>query len=172
MNAQATSTPIPLKKITTADIVGKDFLKTLPKGHELLYYVYGAVTGAVTKPSKHKQEQKLLLGRFEAVRISDRQVFTGERLYLPDNDYQEKLAAASGPDKDTGEIREPEFGFMIGWRPQSSSPTGYVFSCEPMTDTKAQDRLSNVRKLVSETDLLKRFNLPALSAPAKDDKKK
>lgn len=164
-------TPIPLKKITVAEVMTQEFMKgTKPTSHTLLMYIIGAVTGAVQKKSKHKEDQKLLLGRFEATRISDRQVFTAERLYLPDNDYQEQLAKASAPTAD-GEVNEVEFGFMIGWRPQSSSPTGYVFSVEPMTDTRAQDRLASVRKLVNETDLLKRFNLPALAAPTADKKK-
>lgn len=161
-------TPIPLKKITVAEVMSQEFMKSQkPKEHALLLYVIGAVTGAVSKPSKHKEDQKLLLGRFEATRIFDRQEFTAERLYLPDNDYQEQLAKACVTAD--GQVVEIEFGFMIGWRPQSSSPTGYVFTVEPMTDTRAQDRLASVRKLVKETDMLKRFNLPALAAP---DKKK
>ena len=161
----------PLKKITVAEIMGKDFLKAPPKEHAQLFYVIGACTGAVDKPSKHRDDQKLLMGRFEAVRLSDGKTFTSERLYLPDNDYQEQLAKASGVDAN-GEVREPEFGFMIGWQPNTKSPTGYVFSCEPMLDTKAQDRLSAVRNRLSESKLLERFGVkPALAAPSADKKK-
>lgn len=59
---------------------------------------------------------------------------------------------------------------MIGYQP-GNSQQGYVYSEEPMTDTRVQDRLSNVRKLINEGELLKRFNLPALAAPAADQPK-
>lgn len=157
--------PIPVKKLTVSEIVGKDFLKTLPKEHTLLCYIYGAVTAGVQKGTKFKGDQKLLIGRFEGIRISDNQQFTSERLYLPDNDYQEQLTKACEVTAD-GEAREIEFAFMIGWRPQSSSPTGYVYSCEPMTDTRAQDRLSNVRKLLTDSKILERFGLKGLTGPS------
>lgn len=165
----STQPPIPLKKLTVAEVIGKDVLKTPPAKHELLCYIIGAVTQGVPKPTEYNADQILLLGRFEAVRLSDRQRFTAERLYLPDNDYQNQLAAAAKP-TDAGVVNEPEFGFMIGWKPQASSPTRYVFTCEPMTDTRVQDRLDNVRKLVTDGAILKRFNLPALAAPKADKK--
>lgn len=164
----ATANPIPLKKITTADVYGYGRAKgdeklKVPAEHTLLYYVYGAVASSVVKPSKFDDNAIVLIGRFEAVRISDNQKFTSEQLYLPNNDYQKSLAKACEPNAN-GEIQEPEFGFMIGFM-AGNSPMGYVFSCEPLTDTRVQDRLANVRKLVSDTDLLKRFNLKALAAP-------
>lgn len=170
MNAIAS---IPLKKITTADVYAygrpaADKKLRVPETHTLLLYVYGVVTAAVTKPSKFDEHQRLLIGRFEAVRVSDGQKFTGEQLYLPNRDYQNALADACKPN-DQGVVSEPEFGYMVGYM-AGASPTGYVFSCEPLTDTRAQDRLASVRKLVSETDLLKRFNLPALAAPVAETK--
>jgi hypothetical protein len=160
--------PIPLKKITTADVYaygrpkGEEKLR-VPDKYMLLLYVYGAVASAIVKPSKFDENQQVLIGRFEAVRVSDNQKFTSEQLYLPNKDYQTQLANACQPSAD-GVVNEPEFGFMIGYM-AGNSPTGYVFSCEPLTDTRIQDRLANVRKLVSDTDILKRFNLPALAAP-------
>jgi len=163
---------IPLKKITTDMVVGygikmpegQKFKLTVPDKHTLLMYVMGAVADALDKPTKFNAKQKMLVGRFEAVRISDRQSFSSSNLYLPDNNYQEALAKAVADGRANGEIVEPEFAFMIGYQ-AGSSPTGYVWSCEPLTDTRVQDRLANVRKLVSDSKLLDRFNLPALSAP-------
>lgn len=155
-------TPIALKKITTKEIVGD--LKA-PEGFTQLYWVYGAVTGAKEQKGKFKEKEFLLLGRFEAVRVSDRQEFKSQRLYLPDASYQDALAhTVLTPTKD-GEVVEPEFAFMIGYDKHSKSPTGYAFTCEPMTDTRAQDRLANVKKLLNDTKLLERFNLPALGGP-------
>jgi hypothetical protein len=155
-------TPIALKKITTKDIVGE--LKAPDKAMQL-YYVYGAVTGAKSQKGKYKEKEFLLIGRFEAVRVSDRQEFTAQRLYLPDATYQDSLATTVLTPNADGEVVEPEFAFMIGYGPHAKSPTGYAFTCEPMTDTRAQDRLSNVKKLLNDSKLLERFNLPALEAP-------
>lgn len=165
-------TPIPLKKLTMAEIVGKDLLKAPGTNiHKQLAVIYGTVSSAAVKPSKFDENQKILLGRFEARNVITGQEYTSERLYLPDRDYQESLARACAPNPETGEVNEPEFGFVIGIRDHAKSPTGYTFTCEPFTDVKAQDRLDRVRKLVKDTDILKRFNLPALAAP-EDDKPK
>ena len=155
-------TPIALKKITTKEIVGD--LKA-PDRFTQLYYVYGAVTGAKEGKGKFKDKEYVLIGRFEAVRVSDRQEFTAQRLYLPDATYQDSLAEMVLKGTADGEAVEPEFAFMIGFDKHAKSPTGYAFTCEPMTDTRAQDRLSNVKKLLNDTKLLERFNLPALAAP-------
>lgn len=158
---------VTLKKITVGEIYAygrpsTDNKLKVPSEPTKLCYIYGAVTGAVIKPSKFDDKQQMLMGRFEGVRVSDRQVFTSERLYLPDNDHQNALAALCGPDEKTGEIREPEFALMIGYRADGKSPTGYVFTVESITDTRAQDRLASVRQQLSSTKLLERFNLPAL----------
>jgi len=155
-------TPIALKKITTKEIVGD--LKA-PDKFSQLYYVYGAVTGAKKQKGKFKDEEYVLIGRFEAVRVSDRQEFTAQRLYLPDTTYQDSLAMTVLTPTADGEVVEPEFAFMIGYDKHAKSPTGYAFTCEPMTDTRAQDRLSNVKKLLNDSKLLERFNLPALESP-------
>lgn len=161
-------TPIPLKKITTADVMkygkAKEWKLVAPEGFVQLMWVYGAVSDALVKPSKFDANQKVLIGRFEAVRVEDRQVFTGQQLYLADKNHQNALAQVIEKAQSNGEVIEPEFAFMIGYQP-GNSPQGYVFSEEPMTDTRVQDRLSNVRKLLNDGDLLKRFNLPALSGP-------
>lgn len=170
---------IPLKKITPDTVMGygvkvaegQKFKLTVPDKHTLLFYVIGAVADALVKPTKYNATQKMLVGRFEAVRVSDRQQFASANLYLPDNNYQESLAQAVMKGRESGEVVEPEFGFMIGYQ-AGPSPTGYVWSCEPLTDTRVQDRLANVRKLVNESKLLDRFNLPALAAPVADTAKK
>jgi hypothetical protein len=163
---------IPLKKITT-DLVmgygaklaeGQKFKLSVPDKHTLLFYVMGAVADAILKPTKFNAKQQMLVGRFEAVRINDRQTFSSANLYLPDNNYQEGLAQSVLKGRENGEIVEPEFAFMIGYQ-AGPSPTGYVWTQEPMTDTRVQDRLSSVRKLVNDSKLLERFNLPALEAP-------
>jgi len=163
---------IPLKKITVDLIMGhgvklepgKRFKLVVPEKHTLLFYVIGAVSDALVKPTQYNKEQKLLLGRFEAVRVSDRLTFSSQQLYLPDNNAQEALAQAVFKGRESGEIVEPEFGYMIGYQ-AGNSPTGYVWTQEPLTDTRVQDRLASVRNLVSSSKLLERFNLPALAAP-------
>ena len=153
---------IPLKKITTKEIVGE--LKA-PTKFTQLYYVYGAVTGAKEQKGKFKDKEYVLIGRFEAVRVSDRQEFKSQRLYLPDATYQDSLATLALTPTANGEVVEPEFAFMIGYDVHAKSPTGYAFTCEPMTDTRAQDRLAAVKNLLGNSKLLERFNLPALEAP-------
>jgi hypothetical protein len=161
-------TPIPLKKITVADVMkygkAKDWKLIASEGFVQLMWVYGAVADALVKPSKFDANQQVLIGRFECVRVEDRQIFTGQQLYLADKNHQNALAQVVNKARESGEVIEPEFAFMIGYQP-GNSPQGYVFSEEPMTDTRVQDRLSSVRKLLNEGDLLKRFNLPALAAP-------
>lgn len=163
---------VPLKKVTVDTVMGygvkvaegSKFKLIVPEKHTLLCYVIGAVADALLKPTKYNANQQLLVGRFEAVRISDRQQFSSANLYLPDNNYQNALAQSVIKGRENGEIVEPEFGFMIGYQ-AGNSPSGYVWTCEPLTDTRVQDRLSNVRKLVQDSKLLERFNLPALEAP-------
>lgn len=163
-------TPVPLKKITVADVMKygkpKEWKLVAPKEFTQLMWVYGAVSDALLKPSKFDAEQKVLIGRFEAVRVEDRQTFTGQQLYLADKNHQNALAQVIEKAQVNGEIIEPEFAFMIGFQP-GNSPQGYVFSEEPMTDTRVQDRLANVRNLLNTGKLLERFNLPALNAPEK-----
>lgn len=161
-------TPIPLKKITTVDVMKygkpKDWKLVAPESFVQLMWVYGAVADALLKPSKFDAQQKVLIGRFEAVRVEDRQTFTGQQLYLADKNHQNALAQLIEKAQANAEIVEPEFAFMIGFQP-GNSPQGYVFSEEPMTDTRVQDRLSYVRNLLNTGKLLERFNLPVLPAP-------
>lgn len=153
----------PLKKLTPGTVMGvkKDDRLPVPESHTVLYTVYGVVTGVIDKPTQHNKNQKLLMGRFEAVRASDRQTYTSLQLYLPDNNYQEQLAAACR-NKDTGEISEISCAFLIGYK-AGASPTGYVWTVEPVLDTKAQDALADVRKMMPFDKIL-----PALAAPSQE----
>lgn len=151
---------ISLKKLTIASILEPRTL-SVPANPERLCVIYGAATGATVKPTKFNKEQKVLIGRFEAVRASDRQVFNSQFLYLPDNTYQEQIANMC-TNFETGETKEISFGFAISFK-AGASPTGYVFTMEPMTDQKAQDALADVRKTLMPN--LDKF-LPALAAPA------
>lgn len=168
-------TPIPLKKITVTDVIkyGKPagFKLLAPDSFVQLMWVYGAVADAIEKPTKFDPKQKVLIGRFECVRVEDRQVFTGQQLYLADKNHQLALAQVIEKGREAGEVVEPEFAFMIGYQP-GNSPQGYVFSEEPMTDTRVQDRLANVRNLLSAGKLLERFNLPQLAAPVPTEARK
>jgi len=155
-------TPIPLKKITAKDVmeVEKGKLLQVPDKHTQLFVVYGVVTASLKKPSKHDANQMLLMGRFKAVRASDRQEFTSQQLYLPDRDYQNQLATANCPDRETGEVNEISLAFNVGYK-AGASPTGYVFTCEPVIDYKVQDALADVEKQINFDKVL-----PALAGPA------
>ena len=165
--------PIPLKKITVDAVMGhgvkmedgKKFKLAVPEEHTLLMYVIGAVGDYVLKPSQFNAEQKLLIGRFEATRLHDSQTFTSSHIYLPDDDAQEALCAAIESGRKNGEVIEPEFGYMIGYQ-AGKSPTGYVWTVEAMTDTRLQDRLGSVRKLIDTSGMLAKFNLPKLPPPS------
>lgn len=157
-------TPIPLKKITARD-VNEGPLAT-PTTHTPLYVVYGVVTSTVAKKSKFNAgaTEPLLMGRFKAVRARDRQEFTAERLYIPDRDYQNQLAAACF-NAETGEVNEISIAYSVGYKPSSTSPVGYTFTVSPVIDYKVQDALADVEKQINFDKVL-----PALAAPV-DDKK-
>lgn len=119
----------------------------MPKAPTKLYVVYGAANGLVAKPTNFDADQFAIAGRFEAVRASDRQTFSSEYLYLP-GDAHDRIVTALNPNKDTGLIPELTLAFEVGYGP-GESPTGYVFTCSPVLDTKAQDALADARKQVS-----------------------
>lgn len=156
--------PIPLKKIAVKEVMetpkGQNLAIPEAGAHVQLFVVYGVVTASIKKPSKHDPNQMLLMGRFKAVRASDRKEFSAEQLYLPDRDYQNQLAAANCPDRSTGEVNEISVAYNIGYK-AGASPTGYVFTCQPVIDYKVQDALADVEKQINFDKVL-----PALAAPA------
>lgn len=161
---------ISLKKLTPKDIMGygkKDFAFKVPEQRTFLYQVYGAVDRTREKGTQFNTDQKLLLGRFEAIRFEDGLIFEGTQLYMPDNDIQEALAASIKTD--SGELVVSEFAYVVGFQ-AGKSPTGYTWIVDALTDTKTQDTLDSVRKLATDSKLLARFNIPALSAPATAEK--
>lgn len=155
-------TPIPLKRLTPRDI--NEGPLPVPLVHTQLFIVYGVVTASVQKKSKFDvtRTEPMLMGRFKAVRARDRQEFTGERLYLPDRDYQTQIANANCPDRETGEVNEISIAYNIGYKPASSSPAGYTFTVQPVIDYKVQDALADVEKQINFDKVL-----PALAAPEK-----
>lgn len=166
---------VSLKKLTPKDIVGygvSDFAFKVPESRTMLYTVYGAADKFSTKGTQYNEGQKLLAGRFEAVRLIDNVTFEGSNLYLPDNDVQEGIAQAIKDQRDNGVLDPVEFAYIVGFQ-KGKSPTGYTWIVDALTDTKTQDALSSVRNLVSDQKLLARFadSMPKLAAPATAVKK-
>lgn len=162
-------TPIPLKKMTVKEVmeIGRGDALEVPTGHTQLFVVYGVVTASIDKPTQFNKKEVLLMGRFKAVRAKDRQEFTSERLYLPDSDYQQQLAAANRPDKESGEVFEISLAYNVGYKPLPGSPTGYAFTVSPVIDYKVQDALADVEKQINFDKVF-----AALPAPAEDKSNK
>lgn len=138
-----------VKKITASSVMELKKLEKLPmpKAHTPLYLVYGAANGLVHKPTQFDQDSYAIAGRFEAIRASDHQRFSAEYLYLP-GDAHERIVTALKPNPDSGLIPELQIGFNIGYAP-GESPTGYVFTCSAVLDTKSQDLLADTRLQVA-----------------------
>jgi hypothetical protein len=166
---------VSLKKLTAKDICGygiDDFTFEIPPARTMLFTIYGAADKFSTKGTQHNKTQKLLSGRFEAVRLIDNVIFEGSNLYLPDNDAQEAIAQAIKDQREQGVLDPIELAYIVGFQ-KGKSPTGYTWIVDALTDTKTQDSLAGVRNLVSDQKLLARFAdaMPAavakLAAPAK-----
>jgi hypothetical protein len=158
----------PLKKMSTATVmeVARGTALEAPTVHTGLYAVFGIVSGTAPAPTQFDKNGVVLIGRFKAVRAKDRQVFTAEKLYLPDSTYQKQMAAAVKADEQ-GEVHPVRFGFNVGFAPMPSSPTGYNFTCTPMLDVAEQDALAEIEHQID----LDKF-LPKLAAPAAPEEKK
>lgn len=137
-----------IKKITPSTVMELQRGAKLPKPEKAtpLYVVYGAANGLVLKPTAFDSDQYAIAGRFEAIRATDHQTFSAEYMYLP-GDAHDRLVTALQPNKETGLIPELQIAFNIGYAP-GESPTGYVFSCSAVLDTRAQDLLADTRKQV------------------------
>lgn len=138
-----------VKKITPSQVMQLKRGEKLPKPDKPtpLYVVYGAANGLVHKPTAFDQDQYAIAGRFEAIRATDHQPFSAEYLYLP-GDAHDRLVTALRPNAETGLIPELQIAFNVGYGP-GDSPTGYVFTCSAVLDTKAQDLLADTRKQVA-----------------------
>lgn len=153
MNDQ--TSPQQLKKLTPAAIMGVARGDRLPKPEktEVLFLVYGVVTKAIEKPTQFDKTQKLLMGKFKAVRASDRVEFESEMLYLPDSNYQQALADAVKPD-DNGEVHQANFALKVSIAPHPTSPTGYNYIVSEQLEVKAIDALADVRRQLDFDKLL------------------
>lgn len=162
---------VSLKKITPKDVCGYGFAGpkfefAIPEVRTMLFTVYGAADKARLKPTQYSDDQMLLMGRFEAVRLIDNVLFEASNLYLPDNDAQAAIAQAIKDLREQG-VQDPvEFAYMVGYQ-KGKSPSGYTWIVDALTDTKTQDSLSNVRGLVSDQKLLARFADAMPNATAK-----
>lgn len=138
-----------VKSITPKMILelGRGAKLAKPEKPEKLYIVFGVATGLVPKPTAFDADQFAIAGRFEAIRAKDQQRFAAEYLYLP-GDKHDQVVNLMQPNKDTGLLPEFELAFEIGYAPNADSPTGYVFSCSPVLDTKVQDKLADTRRQV------------------------
>ncbi len=153
-----------VKKITASTVM--ELKKTeklpVPKTQTPLYVVYGAANGLVHKPTAYDVDSYAIAGRFEAIRASDHQRFSAEYLYLP-GDAHDRIVTALQPNKETGLMPELQIAFNIGYGP-GESPTGYVFTCSSVIDTKAQDLLADTRLQVA--GMLAKLLPPPQKAPA------
>ncbi len=173
------SEPKALRKLTPATIMelGRKAKLPAPTEQTALYIVYGVAQDAQEKPTSFSDTQKVIYGKFVAIRASDQQKFTGDTLYLPEP-YHTRIANAVSPppvvDKKTGVVnrtpsQDVEFALKVSYAP-GESPTGYVFTVEDVVENRANDRLAQIAAGV-ESKLAKLLPAPS-KADVKPDAKK
>lgn len=150
--------PVSIRKMTPATVLEVGRGGKLPKPSKLtaLYVVYGVAEQAVVKPTAFDDVQKVIYGKFEAIRpdlaIGDNfkresAKYTSDTLYLPEP-YHTRIVGGLEPNKDTGEVRAVEFALKVSYKPNSDSPTGYEFVVEPVMPDANQDKMAAVRARV------------------------
>lgn len=149
-----------LRKVAARTVLGDTPPKDLKEAVRL-YTVYG-----VAESLKHGESTYgpwvALVGDFEAVRLSDREVFRGPVCFLPEPFMSiiVKAVQASLTKSEKQEIQEAvQFACIIGAKPAKTS-TGYEYTCEPLIETKSSDRLQQLRNLTAA-------QIPALPAAKK-----
>lgn len=145
-----------LRKMAPRTVLGAQPEK--PEKATKLYTVFG-VAEELKQGESTYGPWVALRGDFEAVRISDRKKFRSPICFLPEP-YMTLVAGAvekavHRAEKEGGDIAV-EFAVIVGIKP-AKTQTGYEYTCEPLIEQKASDRLSNLRNVA----------IAALPAPQK-----
>jgi hypothetical protein len=128
-----------VKKITTKIIVGKKLAKLEEKTR--LYSIIGIVSGLKSGESNYGA-WTALIGRFEARRESDGQIFSATMALLPEVAGDPVISAVRSSQGD-----DIEFGLIISAEPTLSAP-GYVYDIQTVIPAGRHDALSNLRSLM------------------------
>lgn len=124
-----------VKKLTTKIIVGKKIGKI--DSRQQLYSIIGVATGLKTGESNYGA-WTALVGRFEAERTADGQIFAAPLLLLPDE-------ATAAPIISAVKIHEGvEFALVVTVEPTLSAP-GYVYDIVTVITPRKNDMLAGLR---------------------------
>jgi hypothetical protein len=125
-----------VKKLTTKIIVGKKIGKI--EARTQLYSIVGVATGLKTGESNYGA-WTALVGRFEAERTADGQLFAAPLVLLPDEASAlviQAIKSANGSGI--------EFGLVVTAEPTLSSP-GYVYDIQMVVSPRKNDMLATLR---------------------------
>jgi len=123
-----------VKKLTTKIIVGKKLGKI--EARQRLYSVIGVANDLKTGESNYGA-WTALVGRFEAERTADGQLFVAPLILLPDLALEPLIAAVR--------IHEGvEFALVVSVEPTLSSP-GYVYDIATVVGPRKNDMLAGLR---------------------------
>lgn len=129
-----------VKKLTTKIIVGKKIGKV--EARTTLYSVIGVATGLKTGESNYGA-WTALVGRFEAERTQDGELFAAPLLLLPDE-------ATALPLINAVKIHEGvEFALIVSVEPTLSAP-GYVYDVTSVVSPRRNDMLAILRATLRE----------------------
>jgi hypothetical protein len=129
-----------VKKLTTKIIVGKKIGKV--EARITLYSVIGVASGLKTGESNYGA-WTALVGRFEAERTADGELFSAPLLLLPDE-------ATAAPIIQAVKIHEGvEFALIVSVEPTLSAP-GYVYDVTSVVSPRRNDMLAILRTTLRE----------------------
>ena len=149
-----------VRKISSKTVMGKI---EAPTKQTNLFHVYG-IAHKVRIGESDKGPWVALVGRFEAVRISDGQTFEAAQCFLPEpmsSIISEQLSITEPVLDGDGKAVKDENGIVktkrtsdsirfaleIGVK-KSDSPVGYEYTTKPLMNPAEQDVLADLRKLL------------------------
>lgn len=144
-----------LRKLAPRTILGEQPEK--PEKAQPLFTIYG-VAHAIKQGESAYGPWMGLVGDFEATRLSDKQAFRSPVAFLPEPFMSLTVAAIDKARRASkeGEDIGVEFACIVGIKPAKTN-TGYEYTCEPLTEHRSSDRLSQMRAIA----------MAALPAPQK-----
>ena len=149
-----------LRKISSKTVIGK---VAKPKKQTPLFHVYG-IAHKVRSGNSDMGPWTALIGRFEAVRISDGQSYAAPQCFLPEpmssmiaeqllmtedvvDADGKSVTDADGVQRTKNLVDSIRFSLEIGVK-KSDSPVGYEYTTKPHLDPSEQDALADLRKLL------------------------
>lgn len=153
-----------LRKISTKTVMGK--IPDKPEKQTNLFTVYGVAEDTKSDESSYGM-WTALLGDFEVIRLEDGKRFRGPVAFLPEPFMTMTIKAVerakASNEQAGGSDVGVEFACVVGIRP-GNTKTGYEYTCDPLTEHRASDRLERLRALSMAS--VKRLPAPAVEKKA------